>query len=210
MAVRRATETDLVRLCVTVMRAFADDPVMRWIHPDDERYLSVGGAVFHEAMAGWLRLGEVWCSDDAAALAVWIPPGRPEIPPPPDGHVPPVSSPDLLDRFAILGPLMEAHTPPEPHWYLQLLGTHPDWQRQGLGAALMNAMFERADADGVPCFLETETLVNVAYYRRHGFEVIADFDIPAGRHEHRFSSWGGDPSTEVGPHMWSMLRQPQR
>lgn len=206
MAVRRATDADLTRLSITAMRSFVDDPVMRWLYPDDASYLSANGAVFHEAMAGWLRLGEVWCSDDVAALAVWIPPGRPDIPPAPDARVAPEPAEDLLDRFAIIGPLMAAHTPPEDHWYLQLLGTHPDWQRQGLGAALMASMFERADAAGLPCHLETETLVNVAYYRRHGFEVTAEFDIPAGEHQHRHSSWGNDPSTEAGPHMWTMLR----
>lgn len=188
------------------MRSFADDPVMRWLYPDDDGYLSANGAVFHGAMSGWLRLGEVWCTDDAAALAVWIPPGRPEIPSAPEGHAALEPADDLLDRFSIIGPLMAAHTPPDDHWYLQLLGTHPDWQRQGLGAALMASMFERADAEGLPCHLETETLVNVAYYRRHGFEVTAEFDIPAGEHQHRYSSWGNDPSTEVGPHMWTMLR----
>ena len=83
---------------------------------------------------------------------------------------------------------MDAHTPPEPHWYLQMLATHPDWQRQGLGAALMAAMFERSDDQGLACYLETETVENVAYYRRHGFDVTAEWDIPGG------------------PHMWGMLR----
>ena len=59
---------------------------------------------------------------------------------------------------------MVTNTPSEPHWYLNLLATHPDWQRQGLGSALMDVMFERADADGLPCYLETETPENVAYY----------------------------------------------
>ena len=204
---RPATRDDRRQLCVTAVRAFADDPVMRWLHPDDETYLAPGGEVLRQAMTGWLEHGEVWCTDDGVGVAVWIPPGRP------DTHVddptaePP--SPELRERFEIIGPLLDAHTPDEPHWYLQLLGTHPDWQRGGVGAALMGAMFERADAEGLPCHLETETEVNVAYYRRHGFEVTGEFDVPTGRHRHRFSSFGGDPAGEVGPHMWAMLRPPR-
>ena len=38
-----------------------------------------------------------------------------------------------LARFDALRGVMVANTPPEPHWYLNLLATHPDWQRQGLG-----------------------------------------------------------------------------
>ena len=187
MTIRRATSDDLRRLCITAMRSFHDDPVMRWLVPEDEIYFEPGGEVMRGAMTGWLDHREVWCTDDGAALAVWIPPGRPDSTSEPD---PPIDPPSeaLVERFAILGPIMAANTPPEEHWYLQMLATHPDWQRQGLGAELMHAQFERADAEGLPCYLETETVENVAYYRRHGFEVRSEWDVP------------------TGPHMWGMLR----
>jgi predicted N-acetyltransferase YhbS len=70
-----------------------------------------------------------------------------------------------------------------------MLATHPDWQRQGLGAALMGVVFEIAAEMGLPCYLETETVGNVAYYRHHGFEVRTEWDLPLN-----------------GPHMWGMLR----
>jgi len=187
MTIRRATPDDVRRCSTTAMRAFVDDPVMRWLYPEDEVFLAPEGAVLRPAMTGWIGLGEVWCTDDAAGVAVWIPPGRPEVEFAVDPAAP-EPPPERLERFAILGPLMEQHTPAEPHWYLQLLATHPDWQRQGIGAALMAAMFERADADGLPCYLETETVENVAYYRRHGFDVRSEWDVP------------------TGPHMWGMYR----
>ncbi len=84
--------------------------------------------------------------------------------------------------------MLAEHTPGEPHWYLQMLATHPDWQRQGLGAALLAERFERLDAEGLPCYLETETVGNVAYYLRHGFELRSEWDVPGG------------------PHMWGMMR----
>lgn len=186
MFVRRATSADELRLRVTAMRAFADDPLMRWLYPDDAVFLEAGGAVLRSAMRGWVSLGEVWCTGDAAGVAIWIPPGRPEIVREDTGTEPPPA--DLVERFGLLGPLIEANTPPEPHWYLQMLATHPDWQRQGLGAVLMANMFERADAEGLPCYLETETIENVVYYRRHGFEVRSEWAVP------------------TGPQMWGMLR----
>jgi GNAT superfamily N-acetyltransferase len=73
-----------------------------------------------------------------------------------------------------------------------MLATHPDWQRQGLGGELMGTVFEIADAEGLPCYLETETEVNVAYYRRHGFDVRTEWDLRT--------------DDSVGPHMWGMLR----
>ena len=187
MIIRRAILEDQRALRTTAMRAFVDDPVMRWLYPEDEVFLAPDGDVFRPAMSGWIGLGEVWCTDDGVGVAVWIPPGRPEIdftvdPPAPE---PP---PDRLERFGLIGAAMAEHTPPEPHWYLQLLGTHPDWQRQGIGARLMGVVFEQAAEDGLPCYLETETVENVAYYRHHGFEVRSEWDIP------------------TGPHMWGMLR----
>ncbi len=192
------------------MRAFHDDPVMRWLYPDDIVYFAPGGSVFQPAMLNWLAEVEVWCTDDAAALAVWFPP-RFDTPvdetssaergaePADDVDTEPASKVDevLQARFAQIGPLMAANKPPEPHWYLQLLATHPDWQRKGLGAALMEVTFERADADGLACYLETETPANVAYYRRHGFEVRSEWDVDP-------NGVTGTP----GPHMWGMLRSP--
>ena len=55
---------------------------------------------------------------------------------------------------------------------------------------MMHAMFERTDAEGLPCYLETETAENVAYYRRYGFDVRSEWDVTDG------------------PHMWGMLRPP--
>lgn len=208
MQVRRAVRSDLTQLCVTAVEAFCEDPVMRWLYPDDDEYFQPGGEVLRRTMGAWIEHNDVWCTDDCAALAVWIQPGRPEAPDDETSPDPP-PSPELLDRFAIVGPLLAAHAPTEAHWYLQLLATHPDWQRQGLGAALMASKFAVADEHGVPCHLETETVVNVAYYRRHGFDVHAEFDIPTGVHRHRFSSFDSDPTTEVGPHMWGMLRAPR-
>ncbi len=190
--IRRATPNDIRRLSTTAMRSFHDDPVMRWLVPSDEDYFAEGGEIMRAPVTTWIDLGEVWCTDDGAAMAAWIPPGRPESAIEPDPPLPP-PPPDRVERFALLVPLMVENTPPEDHWYLQMLATHPDWQRQGLGAALMHHMFERADAEGLPCYLETETVENVAYYRRHGFDVRSEWDVPA---------WNDVP----GPHMWGMLR----
>jgi ribosomal protein S18 acetylase RimI-like enzyme len=186
---RRATGADVQRLCLTAMLAFADDPVLRWLYPDDAEFAAGRGAVFRVPVLRWLAHGETWTTDDGVALAAWVPPGRPTV----DVDVgPDTEQPEWrLERFDALRGAMTANTPPERHWYLNLLATHPDWQRQGLGGLLMGVMFERADRDGLACYLETETTANVAYYRHHGFEVRTEWDLPVD-----------------GPHMWGMLRPP--
>jgi GNAT superfamily N-acetyltransferase len=137
----------------------------------------------------WQASRSQWCTDDCVALAGWVPPGRPEV------DVEPLSiehPAERLAKFDALRVAFGAHTPSEPHWYLNMLATHPDWQRQGCGGALLNEVFAIADEIRVPCYLETETSENVAYYRHHGFEVRSEWDLAIP----------GDP----GPHMWGMLR----
>ena len=189
MRIRLATVDDIGRVARTASRAFADDPVMRWLIPDDDEYESSHQIFFGNVARRWHATDSLWCTDDAAAIAGWVPPGRPAVEP--DGLVD-YEHPDWrIERFGALREVMTANTPPEPHWYLNMLATHPDWQRQGLGAALMATVFEIADDEGLPCYLETETPENLVYYRHHGFDVRSEWDVPLD-----------------GPRMWGMVRPP--
>jgi ribosomal protein S18 acetylase RimI-like enzyme len=87
---------------------------------------------------------------------------------------------------------MEKIHPSEPHWYLALLGTHPDHQGQGLGTAVVAPGIAAADAEGVGCYLESSKEANVPYYERLGFEVIGTYDVDRGS----------------GPRLWLMWRDP--
>lgn len=80
-----------------------------------------------------------------------------------------------------------------PHWYLLILGVEPERQGQGIGSALIAPNLARADAEGLPCYLETAKEPNVMFYRRHGFEVRDEENIPGG-----------------GPKVWMMVRQSGR
>jgi ribosomal protein S18 acetylase RimI-like enzyme len=63
-----------------------------------------------------------------------------------------------------------------PHWYLMTVGTRTASQGQGLGSQLVEMGTSRADAAGVPCYLETGTDSNIAFYRKRGFEIIGQAD----------------------------------
>jgi ribosomal protein S18 acetylase RimI-like enzyme len=78
---------------------------------------------------------------------------------------------------------------PEPHWYLMILGVEPQRQGQGIGSALMQPAQAKADAAHLPAWLETEKEINVKLYRKHGFDVVVETDLPDG-----------------GPHIWCMKR----
>ncbi|MDQ3702770.1 MAG: GNAT family N-acetyltransferase [Chloroflexota bacterium] len=69
---------------------------------------------------------------------------------------------------------------PGPHWYLLLLGTDPTQRRTGVGSALVRHGTARADAAGLPCYLDTMNEANLAFYGRHGFEIVHEGVITTG------------------------------
>jgi GNAT superfamily N-acetyltransferase len=175
--IRRAGRADLDRLCRTGMRAFEHDPLVRWLIPDDEAYATwQGECLFRSIFRWWGEMGEVWMTDDGVAVSAW---GPPTVGEPPEallaelGELRAAHPPEMHERTALLQETMRAHRPSEPHWYLNILATHPDWQRQGLGLAVMEDVRRRCDEDGLGQYLETATDEDVAYYRGRGFEVTA-------------------------------------
>lgn len=67
-----------------------------------------------------------------------------------------------------------------PHCYVPLLGVRPDSQGKGLSRAVMQPVFDRADRDGVPVYLETVPEANVAIYRKLGFELVGNRNLSRG------------------------------
>lgn len=193
--VRVAEAGDLARVVRTATRAFVDDPVLRWFFPSDEEYDVGAPGAFGHLGARSIALGCTYVTADAVAVGIYLPPGRPEPAAGPEGtdaaSPQPEVPPALAERFATFGTLVAEHTPAELHWYLNVLATHPDWQRQGLGAAIVAPVAERCRTERLPLYLETETAANVAYYRHLGFEVRSEWDVPL-----------------AGPHMWGMILRP--
>src|SRR5262249_49113994 len=72
-----------------------------------------------------------------------------------------------------------------PHWSLTLVGVLPSAQGRGIGGALLAPVLQRADEEGLPCYLETFVPETVPFYEHRGFEVVA-----AGVHlESRIPYW---------------------
>ncbi len=84
--------------------------------------------------------------------------------------------------------------PAQPYWYLEVVGVDPAARGLGIGTSLLEPVLALADGAGQPCYLETMTERNVAWYESLGFEVRE-----AGV---RFVS-GGPPN-------WTMIRPPRQ
>jgi ribosomal protein S18 acetylase RimI-like enzyme len=67
---------------------------------------------------------------------------------------------------------------PFDHLYLMLLGVDPEYQGNGYGGRLVRGMLTEAGEAGLPCYLETTSEENVAFYEHLGFKVIDEFIVP--------------------------------
>jgi GNAT superfamily N-acetyltransferase len=159
------------RAFATLVEAFRDDPVERWLYPDDEGYERHFPA-FIEALGGRaIDGGTAWRLGDFDAIALWMAPGAE-----PDGSAiesvlrATVPSALHLDVFATLAEMDAAH-PRAPHWYLPWLGVRPELSGRGLGAGLLRHGLAEVDRAGLPAYLETPNPRTVPFYERHGFVV---------------------------------------
>src|SRR5690349_13367770 len=127
---RRVTEAEADRVTELFALAFYDDPTWSWAFPDPDTRMDHHrvwwGLFVHSALPyGW-----VWMTDDDAAAAVWIPPGEPELSDEDEARVEPLLR-ELVgshadDVLTLLDSFDTNHPRPEPHYFLSLLGTHPD------------------------------------------------------------------------------------
>ncbi len=180
----------------TLGAAFADDPVIRWLVGPDRAGPARAGCLNRSIAHGHLEDGLTMVTPGVEAVAVWAAPSRHSIPVHRFLRYLPRLTRALggggLLRIPAMAAVEKLH-PPEPHYYLAVLGTHPTHQGRGHASAAMQPVFARADAEGVPCYLESSKEQNVPYYRHHGFEVIDTHDLANG----------------AGPRLWLMWREPQ-
>jgi len=72
---------------------------------------------------------------------------------------------------------LDARHPPEPIFYLSLLGVARDRQGRGIGSALLADWLSDVDAAGQPAWLETSRARNLPFYRRFGFRVAEEIAL---------------------------------
>lgn len=164
--------------------AFVEDAPMRWMFPGpSERRRVSAGRLFEQLVAASAEAGELALSGTAAA-AVWLPiPAGVHPVPPPEQEVP--------ERVRIMLETLAPHHPTDrAHLYLALLGVTPAQQGRGLGGALLAERLRRADAEGLPAYLEASSSRNVPLYERHGFRRLS-----------------GPVTLPDGPSLWPMWRE---
>jgi ribosomal protein S18 acetylase RimI-like enzyme len=177
-------------------RAFQDDPAWTWVLPDPARRAALLPWLFR--MSFEVMDAELWTTPGRVrGAARWLPPGRAQM------RVgvglrayvaTPLRLREATSRFFAYGRSVDnarGRAATGPHWYLAGIGVDPPEQRKGIGSALLEPGLAAAADAGLPCVLLTNAERNLAFYERHGFEVVLETDGPDGP-----------------PHAWAMVASP--
>jgi len=193
-AARVATKGDADRVAHTLARAFLDDPLTSFFLPDEARRPDRLRRMFKQLFVWGQPYGACHVTPDFEAAILWRPPNAYRIP----YWRYLTSGLELLGIFGsnawtvtkAMNQIESAHPKP-PNWYLQAVGTDPDWQGKGWGGVVIRHQLALADAAGTPCYLESSKASNIPIYERLGFVVTGEIAIPNG------------------PKIWPMWRDPR-
>jgi len=193
--VRTATWADAEPLSAMLARAFHDDPLTSHLIPDLAARETALPRMFKLLFKLGLPYRACYVTEGCEAATLWRPP---------DGwHVTIwqyiANAPELLGIFGggvlkVMNTMdrVEKVHPKSPHWYLQTIGTDPAMQGKGYGSLIMRDQLARADAAGLPCYLESSKDSNIPIYKSFGFDVTGEIKIPDG------------------PTLWPMWRKPSQ
>jgi GNAT superfamily N-acetyltransferase len=183
---RLATAADAAAIVATLSAAFDADPLWSWAFPDDDKRPAQYKTFFGLFVESAIPNGWVWTTDQAAAVAVWTPPGKSELSEEAEARVEPFLTAELGPHAKPVLQVFESFESARPEdadfYYLSLLSTHPDHWGRGLGMSLLAANLAQIDAEGMPAYLESSNPANNARYERLGFKTDAEFSTPDDRH----------------------------
>jgi GNAT superfamily N-acetyltransferase len=179
--VRLAVSEDVKAIADVWAIAMQSEPMVYWPLSGDTR--EAIRAMFSTLAQEYVAMRSVWVDRTCRAAAAWL-------------------APDLVGEFAAVeervGVAIAPHTedngkahgrfwewvsesmPDEPMWFLDVVAVSPQVQRCGLGTLLIRHGLTMAQNGGVPAMLETATPTNVDYYRRFGFDVWLEDQVPDG------------------------------
>ncbi len=194
-------ENQIDRAGHLLARAFQDDPLNIYALPDERERARLNPTYFSAFVRYGHVAGEVWTMEGSLdGVAIWLPPGGVDIQSDLAEQAGITSLPSILgvepvDRkrnvFDYLD-MLHRRDVQGPHWYLTIIGIEPNRQRQGVGSALLQPVLSRADAEGLPCYLETLNATNIPFYARHGFKIVVE-----------------DVEPKSGLRFWTFQREPR-
>jgi GNAT superfamily N-acetyltransferase len=176
---RRAMPADIELVTTIIELAFADDPL--WSRALGALSPGLRRPFWRLFAEGTMRYRWTWLLDGGGATSLWVPPGGTELSSEQEERMSELAAGlgadednfhELLTRFD------SAHPRSEPHYYLSLLGTHPDHRGRGIGMWLLAHDLAVIDDEHCAAYLESSNPANNRRYASVGFEPVGEFSYP--------------------------------
>ncbi|NJR20899.1 MAG: GNAT family N-acetyltransferase [Richelia sp. CSU_2_1] len=187
-------------------KAFENDPVFAYLTPENrELRLQALTWLMGKAIEYCIPHNNVYTTPDLQGIAGWLPPYQ--FSSDPFQLLQLVMQLQLYNLpfkcgwnragrwLAFLSASEQAHQQDmgdRPHWYLELMVVNPASQGKGIGSRLLQPGLDRADRDGLPCYVVTFTEQAVRFYQKNGFEILRNQKL--------------SPNT---PPFWTLKRNPR-
>ncbi|MBN1375998.1 MAG: GNAT family N-acetyltransferase [Dehalococcoidia bacterium] len=175
-------------------RAFYKDPLLLYLFPDEQERFKSGSRFFLPNLQHAAADGQMFTTRSFRGIAAWrfmgfVPDSTKSSDYDPRSQLPKTMGKDpfgrLMNVVNCIAP-MHKNLMKEKHYYLLFLGIDTDWQGKGIGSQLISPILQRADKEGITCYLETNTEIDVKFYAKHGFQVGDKREIIPGQ----FDVWG--------------------
>jgi ribosomal protein S18 acetylase RimI-like enzyme len=180
-------------------RAFFDYPTVIAHWPDPSRRARSLDRYLACTIEYGLRYGEVYTTPDVAGIAIWLPPGQTRTTTWRYIRSGYFRAPTLMGLGQFLSGLRSDDQLHEvhgeimkgPHWYLWALAVDPEQQNKGIGTALLRQGTEKAQAQHIPCYLETHAERNLPFFGKARFDLVRVVQV-----------------TGSDLRLWAMVREP--
>ena len=169
------------RLTHCLSEAIYNDPYYVYIMPNNSKRRSQLIWLFRILLTYGIRNGLIFVTSDLKGASIWFGPEKPTL----DNielalsgliYYPfKVGFANFLRMLDVSTQWEKIHLKqPKRNYYLMVVGVDPAYQRKGYGSLLMQNVLNKADQEGVICYLETVTAENLLFYKKHDFIPIVD------------------------------------
>ena len=181
LAARRGLPADRDLVTEIITLAFANDPLWSRAMARADGRTDHHAAFWQVYVDGALRYPWIWIAGGSEAASIWIPPNGTELGDDQEARletlVQQYLGPGADDYRELLTRFDEVHPRAERHYYLTLLGTHPDHRGKGIGMRLLAHNLELIDAEHMPAYLESSNPANNRRYESVGFQAVGEFSF---------------------------------
>ena len=166
---------------------FNNDPIGNFMFENEPNHLILKKRFFRSLVTSCSPNAIRHASSPALeAVSIWFPPGM--------DHSEDVEKDSFIAQdFSDSGTMekiqavneviatLTAHLGQKPQWYLHLVASHPKFSSQGYSSLLIRPMLAKAEREGIPCTLITQSMENVRKYEHWGFRRVKELPVPCSQ-----------------------------